>query len=171
MQSRYVLLKVVYHEEKNLNYINSSPSINNSSYKEAFNLQITNSLSFFLLVECREQRARHANNNSRDWRREEGHSPRCTHSTFSVHQTHSCAISLLLFFLLCVVAFIFPDFKRLMFFPFNKELDWEWKKEERAGNKEANKESNSNTKIYSGSKTEKIGLRDFQKWISVRWKR
>ena len=66
MQSCYVLLKVVYHEEKNLKYINSSPSINNSSYKEAFNLQITNSLSFFLLVECRGQRARHANNNSRD---------------------------------------------------------------------------------------------------------
>ena len=74
-------------------------------------------------------------------------------------------------FVSSVVAFFFPIFNAWCFFPFSKELDWEWEKKKRAGNKEANKESNSNTKIYSGSKTEKIGLRDFQKWISVRWKR
>ena len=73
-------------------------------------------------------------------------------------------------FVSSVVAFFFPIFNAWCFFPFNKELDWEWEKKKRAGNKEA-EESNSAIKIHPGCKEKKIGLLHIQKWISVCWTR
>ena len=57
------------------------------------------------------------------------------------------------FCLKCCCIF-FPIFNAWCFFPFNKELDWEWEKKKRAGNKEA-EESNSAIKYIPGAKRKK----------------
>ena len=70
-------------------------------------------------------------------------------------------------FVSSVVAFFFPIFNAWCFFPFNKELDWEWEKKKRAGNKEA-EESNSAIKYIPGEKRKKSAYSIFKsEFLSV----